>query len=83
MASIERESIPRLGIATDLRTMRHIGEVFFEDNVKPLMCFICSCKHLYHYGYNKFGIKYSKGNIDYRSNGRDQLRKVVFGEGSP
>ena len=43
----ERKSCPRVGIATDRRSLSHLGEVFFEENVQVLMCFICGCKHVH------------------------------------
>ena len=62
----ERESCPLRGLATDRRAALHLGEVFTEDNVSTLMCFICSCKHIRHMGWNKVGKQVSKGTIDYR-----------------
>ena len=81
LASKGRETMPRVGLATDLRTLRHLGEMFREDNCKTLMCFICSCKHLYHHGYDKFGVRYSKDNIDYRTNSNDLLARTLRGVG--
>ena len=74
--------MPRVGLATDLRTLRHIGEVFKETNCKALMCFICGCKHLYQYGYDKFGDRQSKGTIDYRNNTSMELFGILHGNGA-
>ena len=51
----ERLACPRVGIATDRRSLSQLGEVFYENNVETLMCFICSCKHIHHTGCDKFG----------------------------
>jgi len=42
------------------------------------MCFVCGCKHLFHYGYDKFGTKRSKGEIDYISDG-ELLKRLLHG----
>ena len=75
--------MPRVGLATDLRTLRHIGEVFKEANCKALMCFICGCKHIYHYGYDKFGDRQRKATIDYRNNANMHLANILIGNGTP
>ena len=64
----ERKSCPLLGLATERRTLQHVGEVFYEDNVMTLMCFMCNCKHLAHQGCNKFGDLQRKGRIAMRTN---------------
>ena len=46
LAEKERQSCPLVGVATDRRALLHVGEVFKEDNVTTLMCFICGCKIL-------------------------------------
>ena len=46
LAEKERQCCPLLGVATDRRALLHLGEVFTEDNVSTLMCFICGCKHI-------------------------------------
>ena len=61
--------VPRVGHSVDRRTLLHLGETFQEDKVKCLMCFVCGCKHLFHYGYDKFGREVSKGDIDYMQRG--------------
>ena len=45
-AAREQESVPLCGLSTDRRTLQHVGEIFREDAIKTLMCFICGCKHL-------------------------------------
>jgi hypothetical protein len=79
MLEREREFIPKCGIAVDRRTLRHVGEVFYEDNIKSLMCFICGCKHCYHMGYDKFGKSHSKGLIKYRSDSDMRWHAVLHG----
>lgn len=68
-----------MGHSTDRRTLAHIGEVFREDNIKCLMCFICGCKHMYHHGFDKFGRSRSKGETDYRTDSSQHLRRVLVG----
>ena len=68
-----------VGHSTDRRTLAHIGEVFREDNIKCLMCFICGCKHMYHHGFDKFGRSRSKGETDYRTDSSQHLRRVLVG----
>ena len=58
----EQDFIPLVGHATDRRSLRHLGEVFQEESIKTLMCFICGGKHIYHCGFNKFG--FSRLSID-------------------
>ena len=36
----ERDSCPAVGLATDRRALSHLGEVFYEENVSSLICFI-------------------------------------------
>ena len=36
----ERKTIPQVGLATDRRSLRHVGEVFYEANVEVFMCFV-------------------------------------------
>ena len=81
LAEKERQSCPLLGVATDGRSLLHLGEVFTEDVVGTLMCFICGCKHLRHNGYDKFGKKIRKGNIDFRPDQR-MLLEHLFASGS-
>ena len=76
----ERKSCPQVGLATDRRSLRHLGEVFFEENVEVLMCFVCGCKHIHHKGFDKFGEPYSKATIAYRRDVGDSLRQVLIGE---
>ena len=63
----ERDFVPLVGHATDRRSLRHLGEVFREESVKTLMCFICGGKHIYHLGFDKFGASCEKGEISYQS----------------
>ena len=78
LAEMERENCPRLGLATDRRALLHLGEIFTEDNVSSLMCFVCGCKHICHEGYDKFGRRIRKGTIAYRSD-QGSLIKKMFG----
>ena len=66
LAEKERQSCPKLGIATDRRALLHLGETFKEDSVKTLMCYVCSCKKMCHEGFGKFGARQQKGDISYR-----------------
>ena len=52
IAEQERASVPKLGVCTDRRCLRHIGETFREGNTQVLMCFVCGGKHLAHSGYD-------------------------------
>ena len=79
MLERERDFITRIGIATDRRLLTHIGEVFYEDNMKRLMCFICGCKHCYHIGFDKFGVRQSKGTINIRSHNDVRLHPILHG----
>ena len=79
MLERERKFIPRVGLAVDRRTLQHVGEVFKEDNIKTLMCFICGWKHIYHHGFDKYGESISKGRIDYRLNTGRILDEVLRG----
>ena len=76
----ERQSIPLLGIATNRRTLAHLGEVFREENITTLMCFVCGCKHLRHNGSDKFGTKIRKGTIDFRDDVHDLVNKMFTHE---
>ena len=72
----ERKSCPLVGAATDRRALQHLGEVFYEDNVSTLMCFICGCKHIRHSGFDKRGHEVRKGNIDYRPDMHRTLERM-------
>ena len=76
LAEKERQTVPLVGVATDRRALAHLGEVFYEDNVTALICFVCGCKHLRHDGYDKFGKPMRKGTIDYRSDMHRTLKKI-------
>ena len=64
--------MPMLGHSTDRRAISHTREVFREDNIKVLMCFVCACKEISHLGYDKFGKPVNKGNICYRRQGSNK-----------
>ena len=81
MLAKERELCPRLGLATDRRTLAHVGEVFREEEVKTLMCYVCACKHIAHEGVNKFGEPRQKGNIAMRRLGSSH-RHLLADSGS-
>ena len=66
LAEKERSSVPLLGHSTDRRVLEHVREVFHDDNVHVLVCFMCACKEVSHKGYNKCGKLVEKGNICYR-----------------
>ena len=55
LAEKERSSVPLLGHSTDRRVLEHVREVFNDDNVHVLMCFMCACKELSHKGYTNSG----------------------------
>ena len=65
----ERSSGPLLGHSTDRRVLEHVRQVFRDDNVHVLMCFMCACKEVAHTGYDKFGDNIQTGNICYRRAG--------------
>ena len=84
-AMIEKERrspsmVPRVGLSVDRRTLVHLGETFDEDNIKCLMCFVCGCKYLYHEGYNKFGDRINKGDIDYYNDTDRVLSRLLHGD---
>ena len=78
LAEKERGGCPKVGVATDRRALLHLGETFYEENVATLMCFICGCKHVCHSGFGKFGEPRRKGNIEYRCDQKDLLRRFVL-----
>ena len=80
IAEQERQTVPLVGLATDRRTLNHIGEVLKDDRIKTIMCFICSCKHVYHQGFDKLGEGQSKGTIDYRDNTGGHLDALLRGQ---
>ena len=79
LAEKERQSVPKLGLSTDRRTLGHISQVFREDNVKVLMCFSCACKELAYVGNDSFGNVIEKGMISMRANHK-QLRNIICGD---
>lgn len=81
MEEQEEDTAPRIGIATDRRSLGHVGECFREDNAKTLICFICGCKHVYHHGFDKPGSPYQKGDIEYRTSLDVALHHVLCGSG--
>jgi len=78
-AEKERENVPLLGVSTDRRCLNHIAEVYQEDNIKTLMCFICNAKHVFYHGIDKFGYEYNAGRIDMRTNVNDALQNILCG----
>ena len=80
MAEKERQSVPLLGHSIDRRVMQHVSEVFTNDTVQVLMCFICACKELAHSGYDKFGKGLEKGNICYRRGNKKALLSILQGD---
>ena len=54
-----------------------VGEVFSEEQISVLLCFVCACKHVRHLGYNRYG---EKGSIAYHYN-LDVLRCLLHGTG--
>ena len=40
----EQENVPLLGPSVDRRTVKHLMEVYNDDAVKCLICFVCGCK---------------------------------------
>ena len=55
LAEKERGFVPMVGHSTDRRAIQHTREVFREDNIEVLMCFVCACKDVAHRGFDKFG----------------------------
>ena len=82
LADKERACCPRVGLATDRRTLGHIGEVFHEENIQTLVCFICGCKHVCHEGVDKFGKPQQKGTISVRRHVHLQKLLQSVGAGS-
>ena len=80
LAEKERQSCPLLGVATDRRSLAHLREVFYEENVATLICFVCGCKHLKIDGYDKFGKPVRKGTIDFRPDMHRTLKRMFEDE---
>ena len=74
IAERERLTVPQLGLCTDRRCLRHIGETFYETNMEVLMCFVCGGKHLSHSGYDKFGNPKDKGHLSIRTGSENWKR---------
>ena len=72
IAEKERSSVPRSGRSTDRRAIQCVREVFREDNTHVLMCFVCTCKHVAHLGFDKFGKPQQKCTICYRQGTSNQ-----------
>ena len=68
--------MPQLGLSRDRRALSHISEVFTDDSVQVLMCFLCACKELSHSGFDKFGRPMQKGNICFRKDTQATLRII-------
>ena len=62
------------------RCLHQLAEVFREDNVSSLICFICGCKHVCCEGFDKFGATAHKGTIRFRTNTQGILQSIL-GEG--
>ena len=73
-----RAGVEKVGMARDRRTLNQMQEVLQPENCKTIMCFICSSKHMYYHGFDRFGEEYNAGRIDYRNNELDRgvLRKI-------
>ena len=82
IAEKARKGLPSLGHATDRRSLRQVGEVFAEDTIEVLMCFVCCCKFITHRGFDKFGEPQEKGDICYRANdnNNDTLHRILTGD---
>ena len=79
LAEKERNFVPTLGHSTDRRSIEHTREVFKEDNIEVLMCFVCVCREVAYRGYNKFGRRTQKGNISYRQASQgDRTKKAAL-----
>ena len=83
LAEMERQTVPRLGLALERRVLHHVGEVLRDDNVQVLMCFMCACKELSHSGFDKFGRPQQKGNICYRRGTTNALINILRGDADP
>ena len=77
LAEQERQSCPRLGMATDRRALLHLGETFKEQNVTTLMCYVCGCKKMCHEGFGKLGAPLQKGDISYRCDEKRLREKLL------
>ena len=80
VAEKERRSVPMLGHSTDRRSIEHAREVFREDNIQVLMCFMCACKEVAHAGFDKFGEQLEKGNICYRTENKAAVLRIIAGD---
>ena len=76
----ERSSVPLVGHSTDRRVLEHVRQVFRNDNVHVLMCFLCACKEVAHTGYDKFGEAVQKGNICYRRTSKHTILQIIRGD---
>ena len=57
----ERQLCPLVGVSADRRCLHNLSEVFTEDNIKTLVCFICGCKHVCCEGFDMFGKTIEEG----------------------
>ena len=75
----ERDNMPMTGLSRDRRVLNHIDEVCVEPNLQTLMCLICSSKHFYYHGCDKFGKEYNAGRIDDRvsKDEKAKLREII------
>ena len=76
LAEKERSSLPLLGHSTDRRVLEHVRQVFRDDNVHVLMCFVCACKEVAHTGYDKLETTSRKGTSAIAEIGRKQFCRL-------
>ena len=81
LAEKERGFVPMVGHSTDRRAIQHTREVFREDSIEVLMCFVGACKDGAHRGFDKFGRPKQKGNIRHRQASNDaHMMNIIAGE---
>ena len=44
ISEIECGSVPLLGPSVDRRSFQHVAEVYNDESVQCLVCFVCACK---------------------------------------
>ena len=58
--------MPSVGLSIDRRVISHVSEVYKEESVKCLVCFVCAEKNLYHKSFDRKGKPFTRGcEIDY------------------
>ena len=77
LCECDRQSVPKLGIATDRRALNYVGEVFRVGYISTLICFICNCNHICHGGYDKFGTECGKGAICFRPHNEEEAKLLA------